>query len=202
MKMIKDYSDVVCKRHIYLLLHFTSICLPPQIHRISDAPNYYHENLPEAMTYVGLMLVPYSSNNLPPVPRIFQVSKALISSKRCFHGRFGMGYFHRLHSMTLQESWFRKIDFQGGIRVSGFNLCECSTGSAWNSFENMVLKEKFTLKEESQGWTSCKLTWTFPFQQPGTCSSSIFEGWTLQNKAFSNQNKGHLGSRKPMQDGW
>jgi len=68
---------------------------------------YYHENLPEAMTYVGLMLVPYSSNNLPPVPRIFPVSKALISSKRCFHGRFGMDYFHRLHSMTPQESWFR-----------------------------------------------------------------------------------------------
>ena len=152
---------------------------------------YYRENLPEAMPYVGLMLVPYSSNNLPPVPCIFQASKALISSKRCFHGPFGMGYFHRLHSMTPQESCFRKIDFQGGIRVSGFNFCECSTGSAWNSFENMVLKEKFTLKEESQGWTSCKFTWTFPFQQTNAgwliiyrCSSRDF-GYCFESNTSS-----------------
>ena len=30
---------------------------------------------------------------------------------------------------------------------------------------------------------------------PGTPMTSIFEGQPPQNKAFSNQNKGHLGSR-------
>ena len=33
------------------------------------------------------------------------------------------------------------------------------------------------------------------FQIPGTQTTFAFEGQPLQNKAFSNQNKGHLGSR-------
>ena len=34
---------------------------------------------------------------------------------------------------------------------------------------------------------------------PGTCDFGLyFGGWTLQNKAFSNQNKSHLGSRSSL----
>ena len=34
--------------------------------------------------------------------------------------------------------------------------------------------------------------------KPGVPMTSIFEGQSPQNKAFSNQNKGHLGSRRDM----
>ena len=140
----KDYSDCVCKRHIYFILLLFAPSPDSSNFRCSK---YSHENLPQAMTCVGLMfgqkcLKRSNSNNLPHFHASFKspTSKALISWS-CFHGQF-YSYFHRLHGMTPLESWKENLSTCGTVP----RLC-------LEQFWRHGAECRISSKEESQGWT-------------------------------------------------
>ena len=81
------------------------------------------------------------------------------------------------------RSWFRKIDFKeefGWVASTCVSVHRKCLKQLWKH----GAKGKIYSKRRSQGWTSCKLTWTFPFQQPGTCSSSILKVEPSKTRPF------------------
>ena len=100
---------------------------------------------------------------------------------------FSLGFLMVLKGFTedmLSQIWFRTKMCDRDIRIFGLGGELCS----------LRLAPDATLQAQLPSWTCPAVRWKATHEHPEP-NWPLFLKVTPQNKAFSNQNKGHLGSR-------